>query len=167
MYVDLDPVAVAHSRAILADNPLAGAIEGDLRRPADILYHPDVLELFDFSQPVAVLLIAVLHFVPDSDDPAGIVASLREALGSGSYLALSHGTHAPTNGEQAQEDVRKLYQRTPTPVHLRTREQVADLLAGMEIVPPGIISVTDWHPDPEEADDPPQPTLLGAVGRQA
>jgi hypothetical protein len=166
MYVDIDPVAVAHSQAILAGNPLAGAIEGDLRRPGDIVYHPDVLELFDFSRPVAVLLIAVLHFVPDSDNPAGIVATLREALGPGSYVALSHGTQATANGEQAQEDVRRMYQRTPTPIHLRTRDQIAGLLAGMEIVPPGIVTVTDWHPDPEEADDPPQPTLLAAVGRQ-
>src|ERR1700742_538713 len=80
LYVDIDPVAVAHSHAILAGNPLAGVIEADLQRPGDVLYHPEVLRLLDFSQPVAVLLNAVLHFVPDAADPAGVIAQFREAL---------------------------------------------------------------------------------------
>jgi hypothetical protein len=166
MYVDMDPVAVAHSQAMLADNPRAGAIEGDLRRPSDIVYHPDVAGLLDFSQPVAVLLIAVLHFVPDSDNPAGILARLAEELVSGSYVAISHGSQAPGDREDAQESVRQLYQRTPTPFHLRTRDELAALLTGFEIVEPGIVPVTDWYPDPEEVDDPPQPALFGVIGRR-
>jgi hypothetical protein len=165
MYVDIDPVAVSHSRAILADNPYAGAIQGDLRRPEDILYHPQVLELLDFSRPVAVLMIAVLHFISDDADPAGIVAKIKEPLVSGSYLAISHGTRTDQDSGQ-QEQVRRLYNRTPTPFFVRTAEQVTGLLAGLDLVDPGVVAVTDWRPDPEEADDPPQPAALGVVARK-
>nr|WP_240948029.1 SAM-dependent methyltransferase [Planosporangium mesophilum] len=166
MYVDIDPVAVAHGRAILADNPRATAIEGDLRRPADILNHPEALNLLDLSEPVAVLLNAVLHFVSDDEDPAGIVASIRDALVSGSYFAVSHV--APSGGYDTEEEsLRRLYERTPTPFYLRTPDQVASILNGLEIVDPGVVSILDWHPDPEEeADDRPELAVLGAVGRK-
>ena len=166
VYVDIDPVAVSHGRAILADNPRAGAIQGDLRQPAGILYHREVLELLDFSQPVAVLMIAVLHFIGDADDPPGILAQLGAALVSGSYVAISHGTQRPQQGRQEQDQVRRLYERTPTPFHARSPQEVAGLLTGLQIVEPGVVAITDWHPDPEEADDPPQPAVLGAVARK-
>lgn len=166
MYVDLDPVAVEQSRAMLADNPRAGVIEADLRRPEEILYHPDVLELLDFSEPVAVLLIAVLHFIPDTDDPAGIIGRIGDALVSGSYVAVSHLAPDPTPERlQAQETARKLYERTPTPVHLRTRERVQELLAGFDLVQPGVVVATDWYPDPE-ANESPQPMALSAMARK-
>ncbi|HKT00777.1 MAG TPA: SAM-dependent methyltransferase [Rugosimonospora sp.] len=162
MYVDIDPVAVAHSQELLAGNPLAGVIEGDLRDPQAILSHPRVTGLLDFAQPVAVLLIAVLHFLPDADDPAGIVASLRDGLVSGSYLALSHGTR-PAGMQQRQDDVLKLYDRTPTSVHLRGPDQIRQILAGWSLVPPGIVPVTDWYPDPDEEEESPRPEILAAV----
>jgi len=164
MYVDIDPVAVSHAQAILQDNPLAAATRGDLRAPQAILADPTVVGLIDFAEPVAVLLNAVLHFIPDSDDPVGIVAQLNEAVVSGSYVAISHGTHRPTLNDQ-QDDVRKLYNRTPTAVTLRSSDDVVGILKGLELVPPGIVAITDWHPDPED-DDPPQPSVLGAVGRK-
>lgn len=166
VYVDIDPIAVSHSRAMLADNPHAHAIEGDLRRPAEILYHPDVIEWIDFSEPVAVLMVAVLHFVADSDDPAGIIHQIADALASGSYVAVAHGTHASGAFRQRQESVQSLFERTPTPFHLRTREEVAGLLTGLEIVAPGIVPITDWHPDPEEDDVAYAAPVLGAVGRR-
>jgi S-adenosyl methyltransferase len=165
MYVDIDPVAVEHSRAMLAGNPRAGVIEGNLRRPEEILYHPDVVELLDFSQPMAVLLIAVLPFIPDAEDPAGILARINETLVSGSYLAISHGTFVRLERRPGQEAVRKLYEQTPTPFQLRTEEQIRGLLSGLEIVPPGVVPVTDWHPDPD-GDEPPQHFLLAAVARK-
>lgn len=165
VYVDIDPVAVSHSQAILANNPRAHAVHGDLRRPHEILGHPDVAGLLDFSQPVAVLMIALLHFIPDDDDPAGLVRQIDDGLVAGSYLAISHGTPAPDQAS-AQEAVRSLYTRTPTPFSLRTPQQVAGLLSGLEIVDPGIVPITDWHPDPEEADEPPQPSGLAAVARK-
>jgi hypothetical protein len=166
IYVDIDPVAVAHSGAILADNPGATVVRADLRRPAQILYHPDVLGFLDFSQPVAVLLNAVLHFVSDDDDPGGILTQVRDVLVSGSHLTISHGTPLPQRASE-QESVRQLYHSTPTSVRLRTREQLARLLAGWELVEPGVVTVSEWHPDSEEGDDPPQPAILAAVARVA
>jgi hypothetical protein len=165
MYVDIDPVAVAHGRAILAGNPRADTIMGDVRRPDDIVRHPEVTGLLDFTEPVAVLLIAVLHFVPDEDDPAGIVRRFREAIRPGSLIAISHGSPPPQRPEDAAA-VSSIYQRTSTPLHLRTAEQIGGLLDGMEIVTPGIVPVTDWHPEPEDEGIEPRPEVLAAVGRK-
>lgn len=167
MYVDIDPVAVEQSRALLAGNPRAGVIMGDLRRPDEILCHPDVVDLLDLAEPVAVLTIAVLHFIPDSDDPAGIIGRIGDFLVSGSYLAVSHGTPDPSpQAGPAQETARKLYERTPTPVRLRSREEIGHLLRGFELVEPGLVPVDAWRPDPDEADEPAPPTVLAAVGRK-
>jgi hypothetical protein len=166
VYVDLDPVAVAHSQEILAGNSRAGVVQGDLRQPEEILSHPTVTELLDFSQPVAVLLIAVLHFISDDDDPAGIVAQITDGLVSGSYLALSHGTFTE-DLRQRQEDVRKLYDRTPTSVYMRTADDLRRILGGWQIVRPGIVPATDWHPDPEEDEVPAQPAVLAAVAHKS
>jgi len=168
MYVDIDPIAVQQSRSLLEGNPYARVIEADLRDPAGILYHPDVLQLLDFSEPVAVLTVAVLHFVPDSADPAGIVRRLGEALVSGSYLVVSHfGPEVTPEGRERQERARQLYERTPTPVVIRDREQIAELIGdSFEILPPGVVGASDWQPDPDEADDPRQPTALVAVARK-
>jgi hypothetical protein len=164
MYVDIDPVAVAHSGAILAGNPGARVVLADLRTPAQFLYHPEVLGFLDFAQPVAVLLNAVLHFVSDADDPAGILAQVRDVLVSGSFLTISHGVPMPRLAME-QESIRQLYQSTPTSVHLRTPERIEQLLADWDIVEPGLVAVTEWRPDPEDDDDPPQPGILAAVAR--
>src|SRR5215217_7873742 len=125
MYVDIDPIAVAHSRAILAGHPRVKVLEADLRMPAAIVDHPDVTRLLDFSEPVAVVLSAVMHFVPDADDPRAILATLQDAVVGGSYLVLSH--LAPVPSLEAELDtVQQLYQRTSTPLHLRTSEQIAE-----------------------------------------
>jgi hypothetical protein len=165
MYVDIDPVAVAHSRAILAGHPRVRVLEADLRRPVDIVDHPEVTELLDFSEPIAVLLSAVLHFIPDADDPKAILAQLRDAVVRGSYIALSHGTPVP-DLEGELDEIRQLYRRTPTPLHLRTSEQIAELLAGLDIVEPGIVPITDWRPEPGESDGQAQPGVLAAVARK-
>jgi hypothetical protein len=165
IYVDIDPVAVAHGQAILANNPRAASVEADLRRPDDVLNHPQVLDLLDFSQPVAVLLMAVLHFVSDDDNPAGIVAQLHRRLTSGSYVAISHITES-THGREIEE-VRRLYQHTPTPGRPRTPKQIEGLLAGLEIIEPGVVQVDDWYPDSEETSRHPQAAvMLGGVARK-
>ncbi|HET6479448.1 MAG TPA: SAM-dependent methyltransferase [Actinoplanes sp.] len=168
MYVDIDPIAVQQSRSLLTGNPYARVIEGDLREPDSILYHRDVLDLFDFSEPVAVLTVAVLHFVPGAADPAGILRRLGEPLVSGSHLVISHlGPDATPEGRAAQERARQLYEKTPTPVVIRTAEQVAALIGDeFELVEPGVVRATDWRPDPDEAGDPSQPTALVAIARK-
>lgn len=152
MYVDIDPVAVAHSKAMLADNPRVGMIQADVRAPAEIMYHPDVVRLLDFAQPVAILLNAVLHFTSDADDPTGLIAQLSEPLVSGSYLTITHAIPIPEISA-GQEGMRALMENTPTSLHLRTKDQVAGMLAGFELMAPGLVMVTDWRPDPDEADD--------------
>jgi hypothetical protein len=165
VYVDIDPVAVAHSRAILSGYQRVEVVEADLRHPAEILNHPSVAQLLDFSEPVAVLLSAVLHFIPDSDDPAGILTQLRDATVRGSYIAMSHGSPQPELDEEV-DSLRKLYKKTPTPLHLRTPEQIAGLLDGLELVEPGIVPITDWHPDPLEGGIESPPAVLAAVARK-
>jgi S-adenosyl methyltransferase len=163
-YVDVDPVAVAHSRAILAGNPLTSVVRADLRRPVDILYHPEVLRLLDFTRPVAVLFNAVLHFVPDSAEPATILAQFREAIAPGSYIVLTHGIGIA--GWEAEAEVRDLYRNTPTTAYSRTRDQVRALLCGLELVEPGLVPVSEWRPDPDTAEEDPALGLLAAVGRK-
>jgi hypothetical protein len=168
MYVDIDPIAVAHSEMILSGNPLAAVIEADVRRPAEILYHEAVTDMIDFAEPVAVLLNAVLHFVSDADDPGGIVARIREPLVRGSYLSITHGSAIEDLPAEA-ESVEETYQRTPTSLHLRDRDQLTAMLADMEIVEPGIVPVTEWHPDPsdpDEQEDQPLPAVIGVLARQ-
>jgi S-adenosyl methyltransferase len=164
MYVDIDPVAVQQSRAILGDNPRASVIQGDLRKPDEILNHPEVQRLLDFSEPVAVLTVAVLHFIPDSDDPAGIISRIGESVVSGSYLVLSH--FAPDEQRRAaQEGAAKMYEQTPTPVLMRDQAQLTALLAPFEPVEPGVVVAAYWRPDPD-ADEKPQPTAMVAVARK-
>ena len=168
MYVDIDPIAVEQSRSLLAGNPRARAIRGDLRDPEAILFDPQVLDFLDFAEPVAVLMVAVLHFLPDSDDPGSIVKRVSDALVPGSYLVVSHaGPEKTPESREALDAAIKLYERTPTPVVMRTPEQLAALVEqGFELVPPGVVSAGEWHPDPDEDDVPPQPTAMVAVGRK-
>jgi SAM-dependent methyltransferase len=165
MYVDIDPVAVAHSKAILADNPLADALQADLREVAAILADDGVNELLDFGQPVAVLFNSVLHFVPDTDDVIAMIRQIRDVLVHGSYIVITHGTDVEELAAE-QDHVRGLYKNTPTQGHLRSPDEVAAMIDGMELLPPGIVPVTDWRPDPEEADDDAQPAMLAVVARQ-
>ena len=166
VYVDNDPVAVEHARAILADDDLTAVVQADLREPDSVLADPTVRGRLDLGRPIAVLMVAVLHFIPDADDPAGLVARFREAVPAGSYLALSHATA----GEQADRaaEHRGLYQRTATPMTMRTRDQVEEFFAGWELVPPGVVYLPQWRPEPggPAVDRPERMTGLAGVGRK-
>jgi hypothetical protein len=151
MYVDIDPVAIAHSKALLADNPLADALLADLREPGGILYAEQVVGLLDFGQPVAVLFNSMLHFITSDDELAGMLGAVREVLASGSYLTITHGT-AVADQRTEQDGVIEIMEDTPTPgIRLRSRDMLRSLLPGLEIVEPGIVPVTEWRPDhPDE-----------------
>jgi SAM-dependent methyltransferase len=168
VYVDKDPIAVRQSRSLLAGNPQARVIEADLLDPDRILFDPDVLDFLDFSQPIAVLTVAVLHFIPDAAKPASILAKIAEAVSAGSYLVVSHVGPDPTpEGLRAQQEALKLYERTPTPVTIRTvRELTAMIEPSFTILDPGVVAATSWYPDPEDDDEPPQPTALVAWARK-
>ncbi|TDB75053.1 SAM-dependent methyltransferase [Micromonospora sp. KC723] len=165
VYVDVDPVAVAHSREILAGDERAVVIREDLRRPDRILAHPDVRGLLDFSEPVAVLVVAVLHFVSDADRPADLLRTLREALVPGSYLVLSQAS-AEGRHEAQRAEAEKVYGRTDNPLWVRGRAELTAFFDGFELVEPGVVWVPQWRPETaESAENAEQAVFLGGVGR--
>jgi hypothetical protein len=146
VYADIDPVAIAHSKAILAGQPDATVIEGDLREPEKILSRAAARGALDLSKPAGLLLVAVLHFISDAEDPWRIVATLRDALAPGSYLALCHGTEE--GKPAAAHAAEKLYHRSvASNLHMRPRAQIERFFDGFELVPPGVVDIPSWRPD--------------------
>ena len=167
VYVDNDPIVHVHANALLSGNGTTSIVLADLRDPKAILEHPKLRELINFTQPVALLLVAILHFIKDAENPAGIVATLRDALPGGSYLALSHGTgdfHPPgTEGRAASA-----YHNATAPLVLRPLDQVAAFFDGFDLMEPGLVQAPLWRPDGK----PPRPKdllkigIYGGVGRK-
>ncbi|MGW3473277.1 SAM-dependent methyltransferase [Saccharopolyspora sp. NPDC000995] len=150
VYVDHEPVAVAQSQRMLAGNDLATIIRADLRHPDLVLGHPDTRLLLDFPWPVAVLM--VFPFIPDADDPTGIIDSYRRVCAPGSYLALSHSLTPEYWPGEVVEAI-ELYQSSTHPLHLRNPEQVAGLFGGYELVEPGLVFTSAWRPDRPVTDE--------------
>jgi hypothetical protein len=153
--VDDDPIVLAHGRALLTSGPEGATayIHADLRDPDKILSDPRLVDTLDLSQPVALTLFAVLQFVPDEDDPWGIVARLLGALPSGSYLALQH----PTRDFYPEGvGIEHSYRSSGIPFTYRTKDEFARFVAGLELVPPGIQLMSQWR-----AEDEPQPRPSG------
>jgi S-adenosyl methyltransferase len=155
VYVDNDPLVLAHARALLTSKPegKTAYIEADLRDPEKILNHPATREMVDFTKPVALMLVAVLHFVPDSYGPRQIVRTLLDALPSGSYLVASHVTpvYYPDRGAAAA----RTYTQRGVPFQFRDADEFAELaFNGLEMVDPGLVPVSEWRPD----GDAPLPT---------
>jgi SAM-dependent methyltransferase len=145
VYVDIDPVAVAHSQLILGDNPNAGVLQADLRDTAKILTDPVTTGLLDLDRPVAVLLVAMLHFLPDDAEVADCLRRLREELAPGSYLVLSHLLkRLPPDQQSPAHDE---YNRTVTAITLRNRDRIAALFAGFDLIEPGLVTTNRWRPD--------------------
>jgi hypothetical protein len=164
-YVDIDPVAVADGRRILAGNDRATVIQEDLRRPEHILGHSEVRELIDFARPVGVLLVSVLHFIADADGPETIVATLRDAVPSGSYLVLSHVTSDRRPATVAA--VTAANERGSGFAMARTAAEVGRFCAGFDLVEPGLVTVERWRPEcPEDLDDRELLCLHASVGRK-
>jgi trans-aconitate methyltransferase len=167
VYVDVDPVAVAHSRLILADNPHAVAARANILHPQTILTHPDVRSLLDTGRPTALLMIAALPFVTDADRPDQLIAAYLDALAPGSYLAISHVSSdglSPDLYATLREAARG-YAEGREPVTLRPAAQIRSWFDGLDLVDPGIVPVTDWRPD-SNTDTPVFPLLsYGGVGR--
>jgi S-adenosyl methyltransferase len=164
VYVDIDPVAVAHSRDVLAGNDRAAVVQEDIRRPQAILDAPEVRRLLDLGQPVGVLAVAVLHHIADAEDPVDLVARLTEPLASGSYLVISHVTE---DGAPAVSQVVEVYRRAGIELTPRSRSQVAALFCQFELVDPGIVWVSQWRPDtPVDRDRPELAANYGGVARK-
>jgi hypothetical protein len=168
VYVDNDPVVLVHARALLTSSPEGATayLDADLREPDNILSHPDLRRTIDLSRPVGLMLVAILHFIKDADDPYGKVARLVSAMPSGSYLTISHATsdHMPPETSAAVGDADA---RTKVPFQFRSREQFARFLDGLELVPPGIVSVAEWRAESEVRPRPSaaETAVYGAVAR--
>ncbi|MFD5066008.1 SAM-dependent methyltransferase, partial [Streptomyces sp. NPDC058394] len=169
VYVDHDPVAVAHSRAVLTGDDRSGIVAADLRKPKEILAAPEVGRLLDLGRPVALLLVAVLHFLEDTDDPYAAVAELRDALAPGSLLILTHASYEgiPLTQETAAGTL-GVYRDMRNPLVMRTREQISGFFDGFEMLEPGLVSMPDWRPDRpdngEDAETPEDPYAFSGFG---
>jgi hypothetical protein len=166
LYVDHDPVAVAHSELILDGNQTTRVLQADLRRPQDILKAPQLAELIDLSQPVAVLMVAVLHFVSDDEHPTQIINQFRDAIIPGSYLVISHVT--PAGRTSQDQRVKEIYRAATDLVTSRSRSGIEELFTGWELVPPGLVWVPEWRPNwPDEVGPEPSTSfILGGVARK-
>lgn len=161
VYVDNDPIAIAKGQA-LRDTDGVITVEGDLRDPAGFLANPEVTGLLDFSRPVAVLTVAIWHFLPD-DALVPAQAALREALAPGSLLAVSHAFTAALTAAQLRA-VEALYRQTTNPVKGRSRAQIEALLDGFELVEPGLVPLHEWQPRPGDPYPEESPEALAGVG---
>ncbi|MCZ2525275.1 SAM-dependent methyltransferase [Streptomyces sp. HB2AG] len=165
VYVDRDPIAVAHSQALLEGDTRTGVIEADLRDGAALLEHPGVTGVLDLERPVALLLVAVLHFVQDADGPWDAVAELRERLAPGSLLILSHAT--PEGRADMAGPHQDLYRRTGNPMSMRSRSEVTRFFEGFEMLDPGLVYMAEWRPDPGcRLEDPTRFSGFAGVGRK-
>jgi hypothetical protein len=161
VYVDNDDVAVAHSRLLLAGHPDAAVIQGDLREPAKILADPGTQLLIDFTQPVALLLLAVLHFVPDGADPAQILATLRDAVSPGSYLVICHACR-DVRPDTADNATTLYNSRVAANLRVRTRDEITALFDGFTLAEPGLVWIPEWRPA-SPADVPENPEQFWAL----
>ena len=168
VYVDNDPIVLVHSRALLVSNPLGACeyIQEDIRNPEAILRNPATRATLDFGRPVVLLLVAILHFFPDEEESGKIVRTLVDALPSGSYVVASHGTAEYAPLEAA--GVGRAYQRGGVALALRDSGEFADLVfRGLSLVPPGVVPIPEWRPEPGAVPPPPaEVSVNGGVARK-
>ncbi|MDT0344308.1 SAM-dependent methyltransferase [Streptomyces litchfieldiae] len=169
VYVDNDPVAVAHSRAVLAGDDRADIVAADFRSPASILGSEPVTRLLDLERPVALLLVALLHFLDNDEKPHEHVAELRDALAPGSLLVLTHASveRGPATVEQGDR-ISDVYRRGGSTLVMRSSAEIARFFEGFELVEPGLVPLPDWRPDgPLDEEDPIVYSGFAGVGRTA
>ena len=168
-YVDFEPVAVAHSQELLADVPGVSITRADIRDPHSVITAPMVTDVIDFTAPVAVLMVAVAHFIADRDDPQRVLADYRDALAPGSYLALTHGStdyDDPALVEQFTQAV-AVYRDSATPVQLRGRDDIRDLFGDLELVEPGLVDIAHWADTTADGENASPLGTYGALGVRA
>ncbi|WP_431999915.1 SAM-dependent methyltransferase [Streptomyces sioyaensis] len=175
LYVDNDPIVATHAGARLTTTEGTAFVLGDVRDPQALLEHPAVRELIDFDRPVALLLVAVLHFIRDDEDPAALVATLAAALPAGSCLVLSHATGEPYEAyapgrtdERAREGVVSVYQSSTATLNLRTKAGIEPLFGPFTLLEPGVVRVPLWRPDGAVpgAEELNNTIFYGGVGRK-
>jgi S-adenosyl methyltransferase len=167
VYADNDPIVLAHARALLASGPrgVTAYLDADAREPEAILAHPVIRDTLDFGSPIALMLVAVLHFLPDEDDPRRIVQTLVDALPSGSYLVASHATaeHNP----EGLSGAGRAYRQGGLRGAVRTSEEFGELaFSGLELVDPGVVLVSEWRPEEPIRPLPSEVNTYGGVARK-
>jgi hypothetical protein len=163
VYVDNEPIAVAHSQLMLQHSQNADVVLADLVDVDTVLHAAPVQRLIDFTQPVAVILACVLHFVPDTAHPHAAVARYVKTMASGSFLVLSHGARADLHRVQ---QAWRLYDQSSTPAGGRTREDVHALMAGTDLIDPGIVWTCQWRPEHDPGEHPERTRIYAAVGHK-
>jgi hypothetical protein len=164
VFVDNDPIVTTHTRALLGDSAMASVVHADLRDAGSLLADSGIKAALDFGRPIAVLLVAVLHFIRDQEEPARIVDTLRQAMPSGSYLVISHGTQ-DFNPARATAAVRG-YDEATAPFVLRSREVVEQFFEGLDLLDPGVVQLPFWRPEGQIEGDPSKIWLYAGVGRK-
>lgn len=163
VYVDNEPLTVAHSRPLLTREPNATIIQADLRDSESVLHASQVRQLLDLDRPIGLLMSAVLHFVPDTDCPAELVEAYRDALAPGSHLLISHLTDTQNTAAQM---LAGFYAESSDPMHPRDTSVVEKFFGDFEQVPPGPELLSDWRPDPGPRIHPPHAVFHGGVARK-
>ncbi len=164
-YVDYDPVVVTHGQALLEVSPGVAVIDADLRCPGGIVGSQPLADLVDFSAPVAVVLAAVLHFIPDNDDPYGIVDVLKSVLAPGSYLVISHATQDSVSREEALAAM-SVYDKASAPVVPRAHGDVLKFFDRMDLIDPGLVNISEWRSSQPHSSQPVRGLIYGGVARK-
>jgi hypothetical protein len=166
LYVEYETVAVTHSQLLLEDNDHAAIVQADITRPDDVLNAADTQRLLDFHEPVGVLAVTIGHYIPDDADPVGMFARYRDAVPTGSYLALTHLTN--DFAAIRSEEIIETMSRTNDQVSPRSRDQVLALFGDFELVPPGLVTTSQWRPDTAttSSTDPEEDGLYAGIGRK-
>ena len=165
VYADNDPVVLAHARALLTSSPegVTDYLDADVRDVDHIL--EQAAETLDFTQPVAVILLAILHYIPDLEESRQVVARLTDAIPSGSFVVISHAA-SDIDADRMAEMIRRMNEHMGGTTHVgRTREVTADFFTGLDLVEPGVVKVTEWRPESEQAAKGPT-SLWGGVARK-
>jgi hypothetical protein len=163
-YVDYEPVAVHAARAMLGDDQRVSVTQLDIRKPDAVLSAPTVADLFDFTRPIAILAVGILHFLQDADDPVGLLGQYRDACPPGSYLAISQASQVSLPNEQVAQFL-AAYARSTTPAVWRTKDEIERFLAGYRLVDPGLVLLPQWRPDVPVSDaEAADSNIYGGVG---
>jgi S-adenosyl methyltransferase len=165
VYTDNDPVVCCHGRALLADGKTQ-IIEADLRRPEEVISHPLTQQLIDFTQPIALMFLSVLHFVPSDDDVHAVIARFRQSMAPGSCLVISHISHESNPDDPRAKLSTEVYSQSSAPLTMRGVEAIRSFFDGFALVEPGLVWISDWRPGPRESVRGITETLRGGVARK-
>ncbi|TQM68565.1 S-adenosyl methyltransferase [Actinomadura hallensis] len=166
VYVDNDPIVLTHARALLAGTPegRTAYLDADFRDHERILSAPETSALIDFKQPVALLTVALLHFIPDADDPGAILEHYKAAMPPGSVMIFSHATTDLVDDSEESRAVVRAYTGAGVGLTPRSRDRITEFFAGWDLVEPGVVPVTEWRPDGNPDDAALKASQAGAFG---